>query len=290
MSSAGSLRGRPDDGCSAADGKSKWKELETHIGFGEPAAPIAKFLSGEHVYGVDPANHMTTLKVNMHAFLKDAANKYMEEAGLRAIHPVHSPYLHEDFAPKGTEEPGTFAKTASSHLMKVLFAARLARPDLLVAITRLASKVSCWNKSRDGALHRLFSYISSFPDLELIGTIKDTGIHDVYLCMSPDSDLAGDMETTKSTSGCWIELVSAGGLRTWPLAWRSKKQGPTASSTCEAETISMATSLKAHALPLLDLLDAALGRPSSEAALSRGQHSMYSSCQKRLLSRPEALI
>ena len=174
--------------------------LETHIGFGEPAAPIAKFLGGEHVYSVDPMNRMATLKVNMHAFLKGAANKYMEEAGLRALHPVRSPYLQEDFAPKGTEEPGTFAKTASSHLMKVLFAARLARPDLLVAITRLASKVSCWNKSHDRALHRLFSYINSFPDLELIGTIKDTDIHDVYLCMSPDSDLAGDMETTKSAS------------------------------------------------------------------------------------------
>ena len=35
-----------------------WKELETHIGFGEPAAPIAKFLGGEHVYSVDPAHRV----------------------------------------------------------------------------------------------------------------------------------------------------------------------------------------------------------------------------------------
>ena len=37
--------------------------------------------------------------------------------------------------------------------MELLFAARLARPDLFVAVTRLASKVTSWNKSHDRALH-----------------------------------------------------------------------------------------------------------------------------------------
>ena len=78
--------------------------------------------------------------------------------------------------------------------------------------------------------------------------------------MSPDVDLAGDLETTKSTSGLWIEMQSADGKRCWPIAWRSKRQGSTASSTFEAETISMATALKSEALPLLGLFSEALGR------------------------------
>ena len=78
--------------------------------------------------------------------------------------------------------------------------------------------------------------------------------------MSPDASLNGDMETSKSTSGLWVELVSADGLCTWPLAWRSKRQGSTASSTPEAETISMATGLKGEGLPMQDLFSAALGR------------------------------
>ena len=36
--------------------------------------------------------------------------------------------------------------------------------------------------------------------------------------MSPDADLNGDKETSKNTSGLWVELVSEDGLRTWPLA------------------------------------------------------------------------
>ena len=45
--------------------------------------------------------------------------------------------------------------------MKLLFAARLARPDLVVAITRLASKVTSWNKGHDRALRRLMQYTRS---------------------------------------------------------------------------------------------------------------------------------
>ena len=80
------------------------------------------------------------------------------------------------------------------------------------------------------------------------------------LVMSPDADLAGDLETSKSTSGLWLELQSADGKRCWPLAWRSKRQGSTASSTCEAEMISLATALKAEVLPMMELLEHALGR------------------------------
>ena len=152
------------------------------------------------------------------------------------------------------------ALVKASHLMKVLFAARLCRPDLLVAITRLASKVSCWQACHDRALRRLFSYILHHADMELFGTIKTSDLETCEIWMSPDADLNGDMETSKSTSGLWVELASADGLRTWPLAWRSKRQGSTASSTPEAETISMATGLKSEGLPMQDLFSAALGR------------------------------
>ena len=45
------------------------------------------------------------------------------------------------------------------------------------------------------------------------------------------------------------------------LAWKSKRQGFTASSTCKAEAISLATALKSEVLPMLELLEQALGRP-----------------------------
>ena len=55
--------------------------------------------------------------------------------------------------------------------MKVLLAARMCRPDLLVAITRLASKVSAGQKCHDRALRRLFQYIAHHADLELVGSL-----------------------------------------------------------------------------------------------------------------------
>ena len=173
---------------------------------------------------------------------------------------VRTPYLDEDFTPKGSEKPGTLAKSASSHLMKVLFAARLCRPDLLVAITRLASKVSAWQECHDRALKRLFQYIHHHADLELVGSLGVMDLHDCRVVMSPDADLAGDMETSKSTSGLWLEVVSSDASRCWPVSWRSKRQGSTASSTCEAEFIALSTALKSEVLPVLDLFETALRR------------------------------
>ena len=197
----------------------------------------------------------------MHEFLLDAVALYTAETGDKSLSAARTPYLPENFSPKGGEEPGALAKTCSSHLMKLLFAARLARPDLVVSITRLASKVTMWNRSHDRALRRLMQYVSHTADLELSGELSSDDLQTAVLVMSPDADLAGDLETTKSTSGLWLELQSADGKRAWPLSWRSKRQGSTASSTCEAEVISLATALKAEVMPMMDLLEQALGRP-----------------------------
>ena len=204
---------------------------------------------------------MTTGKVQMREFLLDAVARYLEETGEKSLSVARTPYFPENFSPKGGEEPGIHAKTCSSHLMKLLFAARLARPDLVVAITRLASKVTSWNKSHDRALRRLMQYAQHAADLELVSELSSDDLQTTILVMSPDADLAGDLESSKSTSGLWLEMRSADDKRCWPLAWKSKRQGSTASSTCEAEAISLATALKSEVLPMLGLFEQALGRP-----------------------------
>ena len=125
--------GKHDEAC-------VWKGVERHVKFGEPAAPISKFLGGHHMVLIEGG--VSTLVTQVTDFLLDAEEKFRIEAGAERLAKVRTPYLDEDFAAKGTEGPGVFAGSASSHLMKLLFAARLCRPDLLVAITRLANKVS----------------------------------------------------------------------------------------------------------------------------------------------------
>ena len=56
---------------------------------------------------------------------------------------------------------GELKSVASSILMKVLYAARLARFDLLKAVANLASKVSKCDRVCDRKLHRLICYINS---------------------------------------------------------------------------------------------------------------------------------
>ena len=75
---------------------------------------------------------MTTGKVQMREFLLDAVARYLEETGEKSLSVARTSYLPENFSPKGGEEPRIHAKTCSSHLMKLLFAARLARLDLVV--------------------------------------------------------------------------------------------------------------------------------------------------------------
>ena len=133
----------------------------------------------------------------------------------------------------------------------------------------------------------MFSYILHHADMELSGKIKTTDIDTCEIWMSLDADPNGDMETSRSTNGLWVKLVSADGLRTWPLAWRSKRQGSTASSTPEAETIPMATGLKSEGLPMQDLFSAASGRtvhlrcPEENTAISAARAS-YSPALRHL--------
>jgi hypothetical protein len=235
-----------------------WKQIEEKVEFGDPPAPIAKFLGGYHV--IKKTGVTTDFTCGMREFLIDAAAKFKAELGVTRLAVARSPHLDEDFIPLSMDKPGVHAATASSHLMKLLFAARLCRPDILVAITRLAAKVTKWGKCHDRALTRLFQYIEHHPGVLLWGSLRSTDLADCVLVMSPDADLAGDMETTKSTSGLWLEVRSADGERCWPLAWRSKRQGSTASSTCEAEYISLHDGLKKEVLPMIDLFSQVLGR------------------------------
>ena len=179
----------------------------------------------------------------MKDFLLDAAEKFREETGVKHLAADRTLYAAEDFDPKANAVPGVHAKTASSHLMKLLYAHRVCCSYLNLAITGLAAKVTSWNTSHDRALKRLMQYCHHNADLMLTVSLSITDADDALFVMSPNADLAEDMETAKSISG-WLEVRSSCGTRSWPLSWRSKKQGSTASSTCEAEYISMATACK----------------------------------------------
>ena len=100
-----------------------WKDIESHVKFAEPAAPISRFLGGHHKVLIEGG--VSTLTTQVGYFLLDAAEKFRIEAGAERLAKVRTPYFDEDFTTKGTEGPGVFAGSASPHLMEVFFAARL---------------------------------------------------------------------------------------------------------------------------------------------------------------------
>eukprot|EP00969_Alexandrium_andersonii_P095357 4212714-Alexandrium_andersonii.AAC.1 len=48
--------------------------------------------------------------------------------------------------------------------MKVLYGARMARPDLLKCVCSLASRVNHWGPAESERLHRLMCYIAQSKD------------------------------------------------------------------------------------------------------------------------------
>ena len=78
-----------------------------------------------------------------------------------------------------------------------------------------------------------------------------------------DSDFAGDLEDSKSTSGGTLCVF---GSHTFvPISWMCKKQTAVSHSSTESEIISLDTGLRLDGLPALelwDLIDSAFGNIS----------------------------
>ena len=117
-----------------------------------------------------------TLEYDMEMFLVQCVERYTELAGKYGaiLQRVSTPFV-EDLAtgPDYTEESGVLKPIASKVLMKILYAARMCRYDLLRATCALASMVTKWTPSCDKKLHRLVSYIHSTLALRLAAWVGD---------------------------------------------------------------------------------------------------------------------
>ncbi len=75
----------------------------------------------------------------------------------------------------------------------------------------------------------------------------------------PDADLCGTFDTTRSTSGGFVELI--GDNTFFPLDWFSKRQSATSHSTTEAEMVAARKMLRESLIPLQSLWSPMLQRP-----------------------------
>ena len=134
--------------------------------------------------------------------------------------------------------------------MQVLYGARMAIVDLLRAANNLACYITKWTSDCDKRLHILISYINSSKHLRMVGWIGDDldALQPHLLCYS---DLAGCMDTLRSTSG--VHLAIRGPSTCFPISGFSKRQGCVSFSTPESETVAANFGLRMCGLPCLDL-------------------------------------
>ena len=145
---------------------------------------------------------------------------------------------------------GNLAPHAASVLMKLLYAARIARFDLLRSINALARNVTKWTKDDDARLHHLMCYVNSTLSLKMIGWVGDK-IEDLSLGLFADADFAGCAQSLRSTSGSHLQVQ--GKFTRFPLAGGSKRQGCVSHSTPEAEIVAADTALRTLGIPALSL-------------------------------------
>jgi len=145
---------------------------------------------------------------DMKGFLQQCIAVYIELAGSHApkLRKVVSPFIEQKAeSPEDMGKAGALAPVASKILMKILYAARMARPDLLRATCYLATRITKWTPQCDRMLYRLVCYIHSSLDYFLHGWVGDDP-QKLELCLYTDADFAGDPDNARSTSGVYLCL------------------------------------------------------------------------------------
>ena len=150
------------------------------------------------------------------------------------------------------EELKSVSKVCSQIVLKCLYLARIGRPDILWSVNKLARSITKWTKACDKRLNRLISYIHHTCEYKLCCHVGNTA----KLCrlgLFQDSDFAGDLEDSKSTSGGTLCIF---GSHTFvPISWMCKKQTSVSHSSTESEFISLDAGLRLDGILALDLWD-----------------------------------
>ena len=145
---------------------------------------------------------------DMKPFLQQCVQAYLTASKKEStsLKYAATPFIDEGRLTPDEEVPnGALQPIASSILMNILYAARMARFDLLKAVSALAKCVTKWSTNCDKRLHRLVCYIHSSLDLYLRGHIGDRR-SDLKLSLYSDADFAGDKSDSTSTTGIFLAL------------------------------------------------------------------------------------
>ena len=144
------------------------------------------------------------------------------------------------------------SQVCSQIVLKWLYLARIERPDILWSVNKLARSITKWTKACDKRLNRLISYIHHTCACGQYCHVGNTA-KQCRLGLFQDSDFAGDLEDSKSTSGRTLCILGSDTFV--PISWMCKKQTSVSHSSTESEIISLDAGLRLDGIFALDLWD-----------------------------------
>ena len=145
---------------------------------------------------------------------------------------------------------GELSKVCSPIVLKCLHLTRIGRPDIQWSVNKFARSITKWTKACDKRFSRLISYIHQTCEYKQYCHVGNTA-KQCRLGLFQDSDIAGDLEDSKSTSGGTLCVC---GSRTFvPISCMCKKRTSVSHSSTESEIISLDAGLRLDGLPALEL-------------------------------------
>ena len=186
---------------------------------------------------------------------KKCAERYCELANktTQQLHKVSAPCIDDHhFKEEEIKSVGELSHVCSQIVLKCLYLARIGRRDILWSVNKLARSITKWTKACDKRWARLISNIHHTCEHKQCCHVGNTA-KQCKLGLFQDSDFAGDLEDSKSTSGG--TLCVSGSRAFVPISWMCKKQTAVSHSSTESEIISLDTGFRLDGLPALELWD-----------------------------------
>ena len=191
---------------------------------------------------------------DMEGHAKKRAQRYCELANktTQQLFQVSTPCIDDHHFKEEMKSVGDLSQVCSQIVLKCLYLARIGRPDILWSLNKLARSITKWTKACDKRLNRLISYIHHTCEYKRYCYVGNTA-KQCRLGLFQDSDFAGDLEDSKSTSGGTLYIF--GSHTVVPISWMCKKQTSVSHSSTESKIISLDAGLRLNGIPALDLWD-----------------------------------
>ena len=185
-----------------------WAILKKKIELDGVTVP-GRYLGRDHEICEGPGGR--SMFMSMAEYCRSAVELYLQATGGKPLKCVATPYLSDsELNVNDWESQGGLAEKSASILMKILWLARLSRPDLSHGVTKLASGITRWSLNHDKMLHRLVSYMHATEEYGMHCVVKGDP-STISLHLFTDADLGGDVCTMKSHTGIYLCIICPNG-------------------------------------------------------------------------------